>query len=116
MALAIGGALVGAMAIQNAAQRTYLSAFPPTTIMTGTTTQIMIDVAELMRGDMRDDVRAASKARLKRMCGAVAVFAVGCAAAAIFFAYAPGWCFALPPVLAAVSMVLPDPAATAAKP
>ncbi|MFC7051811.1 YoaK family protein [Hansschlegelia quercus] len=114
-ALAIGGALVAAMAIQNAAQRLHLSAFPPTTIMTGTTTQIMIDVAELMRRDMRDDVRAAAKARLKRMSLAVAVFALGCAAAAIFFAYAPGWCFAAPPVLAAVAMVLPDPADASAK-
>jgi uncharacterized membrane protein YoaK (UPF0700 family) len=114
-ALAIGGALVAAMAIQNAAQRTYLSAFPPTTIMTGTTTQIMIDVAELMRGGMRDDVRAASKARLKRMSLAVAVFALGCAGAAVAYAYAPGWCFAAPPVLAAIAMVLPDPADAAAK-
>lgn len=113
MALATGGALVAAMAIQNAAQRIYLSAAPPTTIMTGTTTQIMIDLAELMRGGGRDDVRAASKARLKRMTGAVAVFAVGCAGAALAYVYEPLWCFAAPPLLAAVAMAMEQPAAPA---
>ena len=41
--------LVSAMAIQNATQRIHFGASPPTTLMTGTTTQIMIDVADLMR-------------------------------------------------------------------
>ncbi len=44
-ALATGLTLVAAMAIQNAAQRIHLGNSPPTTIMTGTTTQIMIDAA-----------------------------------------------------------------------
>jgi len=49
-ALATGMVLVSAMAIQNAVHRIHLSSAPPTTLMTGTTTQIMIDVADLMLG------------------------------------------------------------------
>jgi uncharacterized membrane protein YoaK (UPF0700 family) len=45
-ALATGLTLVSAMAIQNAARRIHLGSSPPTTFMTGATTQIMIDVAE----------------------------------------------------------------------
>ena len=45
-ALATGLTLVSAMAIQNAAQRIHLGSSPPTTLMTGTTTQVMIDAAD----------------------------------------------------------------------
>src|ERR1700736_3267674 len=48
-ALATGLTLVSAMAIQNAVQRIHLGSSPPTTIMTGTTTQIMIDIADMTR-------------------------------------------------------------------
>ncbi|WP_376706275.1 DUF1275 family protein (plasmid) [Mesorhizobium sp. ISC25] len=47
-AIAIGMTLVTAMAIQNGLHRAHLSNLPPTTLMTGTTTQIMIDLADLM--------------------------------------------------------------------
>src|SRR5712675_3528916 len=49
-AIIVGMTLVSAMAIQNAAQRIHLGAAPPTTLMTGTTTQIMIDSADVSRG------------------------------------------------------------------
>src|SRR5471032_350977 len=45
-----GMLLVAAMAIQNAISRIHLGTAPPTTLMTGTTTQMMIDVADLLRG------------------------------------------------------------------
>jgi uncharacterized membrane protein YoaK (UPF0700 family) len=47
-AILTGMVLVAAMAIQNAAHRIYLGSVPPSTLMTGTTTQIMIDLADLV--------------------------------------------------------------------
>src|ERR1700685_1794940 len=45
-AVLTGMVLVGAMAIQNALHRVHLGSAPPSTIMTGTTTQVMIDLAD----------------------------------------------------------------------
>nr|WP_246563155.1 DUF1275 family protein [Bradyrhizobium liaoningense] len=41
-AVLTGMVLVAAMAVQNAIHRVYLGSAPPSTLMTGTTTQIMI--------------------------------------------------------------------------
>jgi uncharacterized membrane protein YoaK (UPF0700 family) len=98
-AIILGMTLVSAMAIQNAANRIHLGAAPPTTIMTGTTTQMMIDVADLIRGApgaARDGIRS----RLRRMGVTVASFAAGAAAGALLFHAIDRWCFALPPVVA----------------
>ena len=45
-AILTGMVLVAAMAIQNAVHRVHLASFPPSTLMTGTTTQIMLDIAD----------------------------------------------------------------------
>jgi uncharacterized membrane protein YoaK (UPF0700 family) len=103
-ALATGLTLVSAMAIQNAAQRIHLGASPPTTVMTGTTTQIMIDLADLMRG-LSKDKKDAAHARLVRMSVAVLAFASGCAAAAMFYSLAGVYCFLAPPVLGASTLL-----------
>ncbi|MFK4727328.1 hypothetical protein ABIE89_008428 [Bradyrhizobium niftali] len=51
-AVITGMVFVSAMAIQNAVHRVYLGSAPPSTLMTGTTTQIMIDLADIIvRGD-----------------------------------------------------------------
>jgi uncharacterized membrane protein YoaK (UPF0700 family) len=42
-----GMVLVAAMATQNAVHRVYLGSAPPSTLMTGTTTQVMLDLADL---------------------------------------------------------------------
>jgi uncharacterized membrane protein YoaK (UPF0700 family) len=104
-ALLTGMALVAAMAIQNAIHRIHMGALPPTTIMTGNTIQIMIDLADLVRGvpaGAHDTIRL----RLSRMSSSVAAFAIGCAAAALLYAKQGIWCFAIPPVLAAGSLWL----------
>jgi uncharacterized membrane protein YoaK (UPF0700 family) len=103
-ALATGLTLVSAMAIQNAAQRIHLGGSPPTTLMTGTTTQIMIDVAELGWG-VPSDKKDAARARLTRMTASVCAFAFGCAAAAIFYALAGVYCFLVPPLLGAGTLM-----------
>ncbi|MGB6307102.1 MAG: DUF1275 family protein [Steroidobacteraceae bacterium] len=104
-ALATGLTLVSAMAIQNAAQRIHLGGSPPTTVMTGTTTQIMIDIADLMRS-MPPERKDATRARLLSMAAAVAAFASGCAAAAVFYTHAGVYCFLVPPLLGVGTLTL----------
>lgn len=104
-AMLTGMVLVSAMAIQNAAHRIHLASAPPTTLMTGTTTQIMIDIADLLRGLPSQEALPA-RARLRRMSGSVLVFAAGCAAAALTYSGTNVWCFVVPPVLAACAVIL----------
>lgn len=104
-ALLTGIALVAAMAIQNAIHRIHMGALPPTTIMTGNTIQIMIDLTDLVRG-VPAAARDAIRLRLSRMSGSVTAFAVGCAAAAFLYAQIGIWCFAAPPILAACTLWL----------
>jgi len=100
-----GMSLVGAMAIQNAAHRIHLGQMPPTTLMTGTTTQMMIDIADLFHG-IPQDTKDLAVARLTRMSKSVVAFAAGCAAAALFYCFAREWCFTVPPVLGAMMLTL----------
>jgi uncharacterized membrane protein YoaK (UPF0700 family) len=98
-AIATGMILVAAMAIQNAVHRIHMPSMPPTTLMTGTTTQIMIDLADMMHG-LPGGTEAATRARLGRMGVAVVSFAAGAAAAALLLAKVGSWCFLLPPLIA----------------
>jgi uncharacterized membrane protein YoaK (UPF0700 family) len=104
-ALALGMTLVAAMGMQNAAHRVHLAHAPPSTIMTGTTTQIMLDVADLLHG-LRPETAAATRARLKRMTLSVAVFATGCGLAALLYAQLSQWCFCLLPVLGGCALMM----------
>jgi uncharacterized membrane protein YoaK (UPF0700 family) len=104
-ALLTGMALVAAMAIQNAIHRIHMGSLPPTTIMTGNTIQIMIDLADLVRG-VPEAARDTIRLRLARMSSSVTAFAVGCAAAAFLYAQKGIWCFAVPPILAAGTLWL----------
>jgi uncharacterized membrane protein YoaK (UPF0700 family) len=106
-ALALGLTLVAAMALQNAAHRAYLAHTPPSTIMTGTTTQIMLDLAELTHG-LRTEVAAATRARFRRMSLSVVVFAGGCGLAALLFAQTGKWCFCMLPLLGLASLMMRD--------
>jgi len=108
-ALLTGVALVAAMAIQNAIHRIHMGALPPTTIMTGNTIQIMIDLADLVRG-VPAEARAAVHSRLSRMAASVSAFAAGCAIAALIYAKQGVWCFAIPPLIAACTMWLGESA------
>lgn len=103
-AIATAMVLVAAMAIQNAAHRVHLGAAPPSTLMTGSTTQLMLDLADVIGA--RHEGRPAVLARMRSTAVSIGVFAVGCVAAAFAFAVAHMWCFAIPPVLAAASVAL----------
>jgi uncharacterized membrane protein YoaK (UPF0700 family) len=102
-----GMLLVVAMAIQNAAHRIHLASAPPSTLMTGSTTQIMLDLASLLYGKapIKPEV---VKPRLARIAVAVGAFAVGCGLAAPAFIFLGMWCFAVPPVLNLVGLALRD--------
>jgi len=94
-----GMTLVSAMAIQNAVHRIHLGAAPPTTLMTGTTTQLMVDIADAIRG-LSPDTRTATLSRMRHMAMAVITFAAGAAAAAFLFSRVGTWCFLVPPIVA----------------
>jgi uncharacterized membrane protein YoaK (UPF0700 family) len=98
-AVLTGMTLVSAMAIQNAVHRIHLGTAPPTTLMTGTTTQMMIDIADAIRG-LSADAKAATLFRLRHMAVAVLTFALGAAVAALLFSQVGVWCFAVPPIVA----------------
>jgi uncharacterized membrane protein YoaK (UPF0700 family) len=104
-AVVTGMVLVAAMAIQNAAHRIHLGSAPPSTLMTGTTTQVMIDLADMFQAPKTEsDGRPA--ARLLGMSTNIAVFAAGCAAAALLYARIGVWCFVVPPVLSFAALFL----------
>src|SRR3984885_2916230 len=100
-AIATGMVLVAAMAIQNAVHRVHLGSSPPSTLMTGTTTQIMLDVADRIYPRLGAE---APPARLIQMSTNVIVFAVGCGVAALLFVRFGVWCFVVPPILAVMSL------------
>lgn len=104
LAFSAGMLLVAAMAIQNAVQRVHLTSVPPSTLMTGTTTQVMLDLADLLR-KVQAPERSAALARLRKLVPAMLVFALGCAVAALAYIGVGMWCFALPPVVAAAVAV-----------
>ncbi len=105
LAIVTGMTLVSAMASQNAAHRIHMASFPPTNLMTGTTTQIMIDIADLLHGP-KPEALAALRSRLARMSRAVAAFALGCGAAALLYARLGVWAFAVPPAIGAMTLFL----------
>ena len=102
-AISTGMVLVAAMAIQNAVHRVHLASSPPSTLMTGTTTQIMLDVADRIYPRQGAE---APPARLMQMSINVIVFAIGCGAAALLYARFGVWCFVVPPVVALLSLVI----------
>jgi len=104
-ALAVGLTLAAAMAIQNAVHRIHMTTEPPTTLMPGITTQIMIDIADLISG-VAGDNRPALMARLRRMSANVVSFAAGCGGAALAWRSEGDLCFLLPPVLALLTPFL----------
>jgi uncharacterized membrane protein YoaK (UPF0700 family) len=107
-AMVAGMTLVSAMAIQNAVHRIHLGASPPSTLMTGTTTQVMMDLADLLRG-VEAEARVATIRRMRNLSTAIASFALGAASSALLFHWVATWNFALPPVIALLALVAAKP-------
>jgi uncharacterized membrane protein YoaK (UPF0700 family) len=104
-AVVTGMVLVAAMAIQNAVHRIHLGSAPPSTLMTGTTTQIMIELADMLQASRLDNA-GYPPGRLLGMSANIAVFATGCAAAALLYASVGVWCFVVPPLLGIAALVV----------
>ena len=102
-AIVTGMVLVAAMAIQNAVHRVHLGSAPPSTLMTGTTTQVMLDIADSIYPRQGTQVQTA---RLTQMSVNVVVFALGCAAAALLYARFGVRCFVVPPVVAVLALIV----------
>jgi uncharacterized membrane protein YoaK (UPF0700 family) len=108
-AITTGMVLVAAMATQNAVHRVHLSSAPPSTLMTGTTTQIMLDLADKIYPREGQESQPDSRlinSRLVKMSASVIAYAIGCAAAVVIFARLGVWCFVLPPLFAALSLLI----------
>jgi uncharacterized membrane protein YoaK (UPF0700 family) len=108
VALVTGFAGIAAMAVQNAVQRVHLMERPPTTIMTGNTTQATLDAVDLIIGTGRaDEIRA----RFLRVLLSIGYFAGGCAGAALLYWLIGFWCLAIPAALAIIIVPLQPGAA-----
>jgi uncharacterized membrane protein YoaK (UPF0700 family) len=107
LALVTGFAGIAAMAVQNAVQRVHLASAPPTTIMTGNTTQATLDAVDLISG--AEPARAAeTRARFTRVTLSILYFATGCAAAAALYWLVGFWCLALPVAVGAAAALIQD--------
>jgi uncharacterized membrane protein YoaK (UPF0700 family) len=104
-ALLTGFAGIAAMAMQNAVQRVHLSALPPTTLMTGSTTQATLDAVDLLIGT--DSAHAAqTRSRFGRLSLSIVYFAAGCAVAAVLYWLVGFWCLLLPVIVGIVTTVI----------
>jgi uncharacterized membrane protein YoaK (UPF0700 family) len=102
-ALGTGMTLVAAMAVQNAAHRVHLASAPPSTIMTGNTTQLMMDLGDLIHGLSPEKVTA-TRGRLRQLSASVLAFAGGCALGALLFALIGVWCFWIAPAILLITL------------
>jgi uncharacterized membrane protein YoaK (UPF0700 family) len=103
-AVLTGMVLVGAMAIQNAFHRFYLGSAPPSTLMTGTTTQVMIDLADRIYAPKGTESQPG--ARLVQMSTNILFFAIGCAAAAVLYSHVGVRCFLVPPIVGSLQLIV----------
>ncbi|QET05797.1 MULTISPECIES: YoaK family protein [Cupriavidus] len=96
---ATGLLAVTAMAVQNALSRTALAELGPTTIMTGNTTQVVIDVVDLLSAAPEE--RAAIRGRLAKMVPGVLAFAAGAILGARLYLWVGYWAAWVPVVVLA---------------
>jgi uncharacterized membrane protein YoaK (UPF0700 family) len=103
--LLTGFAGVAAMAMQNATQRVHLSSLPPTTVMTLSTTQIVLDGVDLLMGSAGDQT-AVVGARFRSLLTTISSFAAGCVCAALLYSWVGFWGLAVPVVVGAATAIL----------
>jgi uncharacterized membrane protein YoaK (UPF0700 family) len=94
-ALLTGFAGIAAMAVQNALQRVHLAALPPTTLMTGSTTQATLDAVDLLAG-----VEPAQRAAVRTRFGRLSLVA------ALLYALVGFWCLAVPVIIGAAAALM----------
>jgi uncharacterized membrane protein YoaK (UPF0700 family) len=104
-ALLTGFSGIAAMALQNAVQRVHFSSLPPTTLMTGSTTQATIDAVDLISG-VDPEHAAAIRSRFTRLSLSILYFAAGCALSATLYWLVGFWCLALAVIVAAAAAAM----------
>jgi uncharacterized membrane protein YoaK (UPF0700 family) len=96
---------VAAMAVQNAGSRLILQNHGPTTMMTGNTTQAVIDLVDILRG-LPEEIPQARK-RLKLLVPAILAFTAGALLGALSYVTFSFWCLIVPIVaLLAVAVIV----------
>jgi uncharacterized membrane protein YoaK (UPF0700 family) len=105
-ALLTGFAGIAAMAVQNAVQRVHLSALPPTTLMTGSTTQATLDAVDLLIGAEDAKQTAQIRSRFGRLSLSIVYFAAGCAVAAVLYWLVGFWCLLLPVMIGMATTII----------
>jgi uncharacterized membrane protein YoaK (UPF0700 family) len=81
----VGLLLVMAMAVQNCASKVAFSQLPPTTVMTGNVTQLVVDATDVVL-DGEALARAGSIDRLRRFLPPILAFAVGAVVGGLVYA------------------------------
>jgi uncharacterized membrane protein YoaK (UPF0700 family) len=104
-ALLTGFAGVSGMAIQNAVQRVHFASIPPTTLMTGNTTQAVLDAVDLLRGVEPTHAEAIC-ARIGPTLRSIIWFAAGCAVSAVLYYWVGFWSLAVPVAVGAATAIL----------
>ena len=104
-ALLTGFAGIAAMGLQNALQRVHLANVPPTTIMTGSTTQAALDAVDLLAGGGAGNLQP-TRTRLVRLTMIILLFACGCAMGASLFWLVGFWCLALAVIVGSGAAVM----------
>jgi uncharacterized membrane protein YoaK (UPF0700 family) len=95
---------IAGMAVQNALQRVHFSNLPPTTLMTGNTTQAVLDMVDLVSGSAND--AGAVRGRVVRTLYSIAWFGCGCGVAAALYYWTGLWCLAVPVAVAGATAIL----------
>jgi uncharacterized membrane protein YoaK (UPF0700 family) len=85
---------VAAMAVQNAGSKLILQNHGPTTMMTGNTTQAVIDLVDLLRG--RPEEGPVARKRLQLLVPAIVAFLAGALFGALAYVAFSFWCLAIP--------------------
>ncbi|HWK93939.1 MAG TPA: YoaK family protein [Pseudolabrys sp.] len=104
-ALLTGFAGIAAMAVQNAVHRVHLADQPPSTLMTGSTTQATIDLVDIIVGGALPN-DAAARTRLRRLSASILYFAAGCAVSALLYWKIGFWGLAVPVVVGALAAIM----------
>jgi uncharacterized membrane protein YoaK (UPF0700 family) len=105
LALLTGFAGIAAMALQNALQRVHLASLPPTTLMTGSTTQATLDAVDLLAGTIPDE-SANVRVRFFRLATSVLLFATGCGTAALLYWLMGFWSLAVAVIIGAAAALM----------
>ena len=103
LAVLTGMIMVAGMSVQNVVRRIHLPTIPPTTVMTGAVTQLMIDLVDLVYERGATPTSPTSQ-RARVMARGLGGFCVGATLAATLIVWAGQLAFIVPPLIAAVAL------------